>query len=377
MRLSRRIGLAVADLRDVRRLPVAAHADADSGAAPMTPNPDLRQLRPSWFVAARSDQLGRDHPLARTILGEPIVLYRAGGAPVALEDRCPHKNVALSLGRVRDNTLQCRYHGWRFDRAGACVEVPCHAPGERVPNCRVPSYATVEQDGWIWVYVGDEAPAFPPPRYPREGRLRWFELHNVIGAPLDLVLENGFDCSHTGFAHRGLFRSEPTQFIEAVIEETATGVRVETLGEGRPEGKRDARLLARSPEPMRHIDEFIAPHTLRVDYWSGDKFHVVTLLVCTPEDDVTTRAYTRMGVYYRGLSRVVSPALELLTRVIVRQDKQILHSQAERIAAFGRRRFRSVAADTPAAWFQMAFRRAMRKAPSSSPLRRKRVTYRL
>lgn len=356
-----------------RSLPVVA-PDGDASPAP---HPELAALRPSWFVAARSDQLRADRPLGRKILGESIVLFRSSAGIVALEDRCPHKNVALSLGRVVDDTLQCRYHGWRFDHAGRCVDLPCRAPEERPPSCTVPRYPTVEQDGWIWVHVGGEHPAAPPPRHHRDPKLRWFELHNLIRAPLDLVLENGVDCSHTGFAHKGLFRSEPTQFVDAVIEETATGVKIETLGEGRPDDKRDARLLSGGREPLRHIDEFIAPHTIRVDYWNGDKMHIVTILVCTPEDDATTRAYTRMGVYYRGLSYLVAPAVELLTRVVSRQDIHILHSQAERIAAFGRRRFRSVAADTPAAWFQAAFRRALRKSPPPSPLRRKRVTYRL
>jgi phenylpropionate dioxygenase-like ring-hydroxylating dioxygenase large terminal subunit len=316
-------------------------------------------------------------PLARRILGDSIVLYRTSAGVAALEDRCPHKNVALSIGRVVGDTLQCRYHGWKFDPAGRCVDMPCHAPDERVPACTVPRYPAVEQDGWVWVHVGDTPPVAGPPQHPRDDRLRWFELHGLIAAPLDLVLENGVDCSHTGFAHKGLFRSEPTQFVEAVIEETETGVRIETIGEGRPSDKRDARLLSGGSGPMKHVDEFIAPHTIRVDYWNGDKMHIVTILVCTPEDDSTTRTYTRMGVYYRGLSRVVAPAVELLTRVVVRQDKRILNSQAQQIRAFGRRKFRSVAADTPSAWFQQAFRRALRKAPPSHPLRSKRVTYRL
>src|SRR5439155_5061812 len=102
--------------------------------------------------------------------------------------------------------FQCRYHGWRFDRSGAVADVPCHAPTEKLPACAVRAFAAVQRDGWIWVTLdADRAPA-EPPSYPQDDAYGWFELQNVIHAPVDLILENGLDCSHTGFAHEGLFR---------------------------------------------------------------------------------------------------------------------------------------------------------------------------
>src|SRR3989454_942 len=182
---------------------------------------------PAWFVAARGDELPRGVPLARVVNGVPMVLYRdSTGRVAALEDRCPHKNVALSLGRVRGDTLQCWYHGWRLRRRGAVVDVPCHSPTEKLPACAVRAFPAVERDGWIWVTVGADGAPADPPSYPRDDAYSWFELQNVIYAPVDLILENGLDCSHTGFTHEGLFRSAPKDDIRARIEETATGVRV-------------------------------------------------------------------------------------------------------------------------------------------------------
>ena len=87
-------------------------------------------LRNCWYVAAWDREVTR-RPLARMILGEPIVLYRgAGGAPVALEDRCCHRHLPLSMGEVEGDTLRCHYHGLRFAPSGACVEIPGQ---DRVP----------------------------------------------------------------------------------------------------------------------------------------------------------------------------------------------------------------------------------------------------
>src|SRR5690349_4921779 len=84
----------------------------------------LVRLPHSWFILCTSRELG-GRPLGRMLQGVPLVLFRGeGGKPAALVDRCPHRNVPLSLGRVREGTLECAYHGWRFDTAGQCRAVP-------------------------------------------------------------------------------------------------------------------------------------------------------------------------------------------------------------------------------------------------------------
>ena len=353
-------------------------ASAPGTLVPLEPASPSAPAVTGWYVAARSDQLHRT-PLSRRVLGRSLVLYRdSRGLPVGLEDRCPHKNVALSIGRVRGDRIVCRYHGWVFDPDGRCVEVPCHSPEERLPVCAVPRYPAVEQDGWIWVWMGGPVqPPGPPPAYPRTPGYGWFELHNLMAAPLDLILENGLDCSHTGFAHDGLFRSAPTRFAEARIEETATGLRVETI-EPPPERTRDFRsLLGGHREAVSHVDEIILPHTLRVDYHLGPRVHVVTILVATPEDEWTTRVYTRMGVRYGRITPLMTPVIRLLTRRIVAQDRAVLENQAATLRAHGGRAFRAVVADQPATWFQRTLRRYQQGEFPPAELKNRTVRYKL
>lgn len=331
--------------------------------------------RDVWLIAAQSEELQGRAPIARVVNGVPLVLYRDSAArAVALEDRCPHKNVALSIGRVQGDTLQCRYHGWRFDAAGRVVDVPCRSPNEGLPYCRVPSFHVVERDGWIWVNLASppaDTITTQPPRYPRASDHRWFELQYVVDAPVDLILENGLDCSHTGFAHEGLFRGAPKQLVTARIEETQTGVRAETLGEDTT-GAKDARSMFGRRKAMRHIDEVVLPHTLLVDYWIGDTTHVATILVCTPEGDGRTRVYNRTGVRYGRFTPLAALYLRWLARRVVAQDVAILNSQAEQIRRFGRRDFRAVTADLAASWMQRAYHRNV-----DAPLRRRDVVYKL
>ena len=114
-------------------------------------------LRNSWYVAAWDREIGRQ-PLARTFLDEPVVLYRQeDGTPVALEDRCCHRHLPLSLGELVGDELQCGYHGLKFDATGACVEVP--GQSAIPPGGSVRSYPVAEKWNWIWIWMGDPARA--------------------------------------------------------------------------------------------------------------------------------------------------------------------------------------------------------------------------
>src|ERR1700744_352097 len=124
-----------------------------------------------WYPLAWSHEIGRGKALARNFAGLPIVLYRGrSGSIHALEDRCAHRQVPLSEGMVEGETLRCGYHGWRYDRAGSCVDVPYLGPAagqgpcqSRLPN-GVRAYPVREIDGMIFIFPG--APALAEARVP-------------------------------------------------------------------------------------------------------------------------------------------------------------------------------------------------------------------
>ncbi|HEV8016111.1 MAG TPA: aromatic ring-hydroxylating dioxygenase subunit alpha [Stellaceae bacterium] len=106
-----------------------------------------------WYVAAYASEVG-DTPLARTILGEPVLLYRTeAGKAIALEDRCCHRNLPLSMGRREGDGMRCGYHGLKFDASGDCIEIP--GQKEIPPNTRVRRYPLLERWNFVWLWMGD------------------------------------------------------------------------------------------------------------------------------------------------------------------------------------------------------------------------------
>jgi phenylpropionate dioxygenase-like ring-hydroxylating dioxygenase large terminal subunit len=116
-------------------------------------------LRNHWYVAASSDEIGRK-PFGRILLGAPVVFYRTeAGKVVAFEDRCAHRHLPLSMGKLVGDALQCHYHGLRFGPDGRCVRIPGQ---DQIPQtARVKTYPVVERYKWLWIWMGDPAAADP------------------------------------------------------------------------------------------------------------------------------------------------------------------------------------------------------------------------
>jgi len=213
-------------------------------------------LRNYWYVAASVDEV-KAKPFGRIILGEPVVFFRAAdGMAVALEDRCPHRRLPLSMGKlVGDDVLQCHYHGLRFDRTGACVRVP----GQDMipPAARVKAYPVIERYKWLWIWMGDPALADPSqicdfhwiddPNWGAKGDY----LH--VLANWQLVVDNLLDLTHLAFVH------ETTIGNAALVEHAAVKV------QRGPEHVLVTRWIIDQPAPPTFVK--VGKFTGNVDRW--------------------------------------------------------------------------------------------------------------
>jgi len=160
-------------------------------------------LRNYWYIACASSQLGST-PRAARILDHELVLFRdAAGAPHALLDRCCHRGVRLTHGRVSNGNIACGYHGWQYDGSGQCVHIPSLADGKRVPQSfKVPAFSCLEQDYYVWVWAG-EGPPVPerPPLIPGLDGYLWRQGEAHFRCSNTMVIENQFDIIHPAFVH--------------------------------------------------------------------------------------------------------------------------------------------------------------------------------
>ncbi len=164
-------------------------------------------VRNCWYVAGWTSELPAEGMIARTIINEPILLFRTcAGEIVALEDRCCHRQAPLSLGRREGDHIRCMYHGLKFDPTGRCIEIP----GQETipPQARVRRYAVADKHSWLWVWMGDAAadPSLIPPAVGLDDPAWTLRFGSIdYQANHMLIHDNLCDFSHIAYVHEKSF----------------------------------------------------------------------------------------------------------------------------------------------------------------------------
>ena len=165
-------------------------------------------MRMYWIPALLSKEIAEpDGPPTRVrLLGEDLVAFRDSEGRIGLLDEfCPHRRVSLYFGRNEECGLRCVYHGWKFDVAGACIDM-MNEPDENdfKHKVRLTAYPTCELGGIVWAYLG------PPERMPAMPKFAWTqapESHRHVTKVIQdsnwlQGLEGGIDTSHAPIMHR-------------------------------------------------------------------------------------------------------------------------------------------------------------------------------
>ncbi|WP_437312662.1 Rieske 2Fe-2S domain-containing protein [Sorangium sp. So ce385] len=301
-------------------------------------------LREYWYVACPSSQLG-DAPRAVRVLDQDIVVFRGDGRrPRALADRCCHRGVRLSLGRVTRGELACGYHGWRYGGGGACVHIPSLAGGRRVPErCGVPAFPCAEQDGYVWVWLGGDGGGAPPPVPGIEGFAahRWDQGSVELGCASAKGLENNLDWCHPAFAHPWTHWQFYTALLrglrEELLEMRPTPDGMTLRGPIREDGGAAGR---RSPETLL---SFKLPDRVEVRSLGGPARRIVLHFVPTAADRCRLEWMIARALPFgaRARFRREEPA-------ILRQDRVLMESAEAAAAGQGDLREHHVEADAPA-----------------------------
>jgi phenylpropionate dioxygenase-like ring-hydroxylating dioxygenase large terminal subunit len=278
-----------------------------------------------WHPVAGLDEIRGRRPLAATLLGQPLVLFRAGERITVLRDRCPHRGAPLSAGRVTDGAIACPYHGWRFNADGQCVEVPGAA---QCPAVAATGVASRVEAGLVWVCLAETPPPFPilPDAMHDEALDRfWWRLKPSEAGLLD-ALENHLDPAHPHFIHPWLVRAPSNR--KRVSVQVRTG---EWGGEAiYIEERRNTALLSTvmEGERARSIGRLWPPTIGEVRLESARGAMLSIVVAFTPVDVGITRPWAHFASTRGRLPAVVKEwALKAFHWPVLQQDRRMLRLQ--------------------------------------------------
>jgi vanillate O-demethylase monooxygenase subunit len=314
-------------------------------------------VRDCWYVIAWEHEIPADGFLSRTVLGEPILVYRTtAGDTVALEDRCCHRVAPLSRGRREGDCVRCGYHGLKFDAAGACVEVPGL---ERVPpNLGVKTYPVAVRNRWVFVWMGDASradAAMLPDNFSCDTP-GWHYTPGYLHyeTPYLLICDNLLDFSHLSWVHQStlggstaIAHARPQ--IERVQAAGQRGVKVMRHVPGVPPPPYYAKIRPLEGVVDRwFIYDFLLPGTLlmhsgcRAAGAAPDSAPLVRLHSCqtlTPETEATTHYFFQQAYEAEADNPAVTAGIFQSLLTAFEEDRAMITAQHRNLGMVGSRGF--------------------------------------
>lgn len=304
-------------------------------------------LKNTWYPAAWDSEVPAGKPFARTLLNQRIVMYRdSRGAAHALDDRCPHRFVPLSMGSVAGDNLRCGYHGLEFDCSGACVRNP-HGDGVIPKAAKARSYPLIERHSVLWIWMGDaalaDAAGVPDFGASMDPAKRFVGKEYLLAkAHYQLETDNIMDLSHIEFLHPGSLGSDAIKTAHSEVVQDGSTIysrrltRAERLpealetGYGIPSGQLVDRWLDvrwNAPASME-LWVGVAPSGTDDPRRAGKRIPFVHLF--TPETETTTH-YWFSTSYPRRMGdegeRRTAADMKFLRRPFESEDLPMLEAQ--------------------------------------------------
>lgn len=297
----------------------------------------------AWYAVATADEVGRSL-LARTVLGQRLVLYRIGdGSAIALRDRCAHRFAPLSMGELCGDAVACPYHGMQYGPDGRCVRVPGQ---ERVPpDAVVRRFPVFERYGLVFVWMGDaaQADAAALVSIPQYGAPGWglSRGHAVFAASLANITDNLIDPAHTTFVHERTIGNSAGGQVPVTACEEADG----TIVCGRWIDDAPAvPSVQRFAAPQGHVDRWQfyrvrPPCTSWVDFGSFDTgrphtaeeqerapYRVLSYAFLTPIDAGHTHYFSFQLRNFAPDDHDVTAELNQLYKMTFEEDRALLEA---------------------------------------------------
>lgn len=292
-----------------------------------------------WYAVELEKNLPREGVVEVVFWKDSIALFRdVHGEIHAVENRCAHRGLKLTLGTVKQCSLRCAYHGWTYSGEGEIVEIPHDMFGLKKPTVKLRSFPVKVRYGLIWLFPGDPSRASEReiPEIPElEGDAPWAcePLSFTWRAHHSIIIDNVSD-----FTHAHLHRKY-RPFTDAKL------TRCETVGD-------DVFVDYDTKVGRGRISGLFVDHDgidtnkmqLCFQYpyqWSNTDDHIKHWLFVLPVDERTTRAFflfyfkslkvpfTHFRIPHRAMRWVLKASNLLLIAPLLGQDQVAVEAEQE------------------------------------------------
>jgi phenylpropionate dioxygenase-like ring-hydroxylating dioxygenase large terminal subunit len=305
----------------------------------------IERLKQQWIPISTVKKIS-SKPQRFMLFDLPLVLYRVKDKIIALQDRCPHRGIPLSAGKLHGEQLQCAYHGWRFNPSGECAAIPGLVGETNLSDKCVPAFPTQIYMGLVFVCLNKNEHTLPlydiPAQREQQNRVHLMQF-DIQGDILNII-ENTLDATHTHYVHSGLIRQDSKrQTITAKL--SVSELCAEVLYE---EEQKQSGLLSSLFENNRKssIGRFHFPLIAELEYHGKDSLNAAFTFFLSPSHNNEHRAFLLISYRYNWKTSWLKKLLLLpFIKMAVRQDLKILEKQDRNLQTFPDNSFKSTELD--------------------------------
>jgi phenylpropionate dioxygenase-like ring-hydroxylating dioxygenase large terminal subunit len=292
-----------------------------------------------WYVVMDSTQV-KGRPVGVVRMGEKLVFWRDSSGKVScLRDKCVHRGVQLSKGKVIKDHIRCPFHGLEYDSSGKVTVVPANGRNTPVPDrFQVLSYPTYEAHSFIWIWWGDNRPGgLQPPRFftDIDDSLSYGRAYDHWNAHYSRVIENQLDAAHLPFVHYNTIGRGHRTIVDGPFFQWLDGDMFYVFVHNRVDDGTSPLKPEEmpTPDPVKDFKlEFIFPNLWQ--NYIDEKVRVMVAFVPVDQDNTILylrfyQRFVRVAVLRDLIARLSTP----FNFIITHQDRRVVVTQQPKASA--------------------------------------------
>lgn len=284
-----------------------------------------------WYAIMESKEV-KHRPIGVTRLNEKLVLWRdANGLLKCIYDQCCHRGASLSLGCIKEDELECPFHGFLYDETGQVTRIPANGRTAKVgERYKVNGYKVEDAYGLIWLWYGDQGaediPGIPFFEELKEG-FQFSTFSEVWPVHYTRAIENQLDVVHLPFVHRTTIGKGDRTLINGPVVKWDDNLMTFYVNNIRDDGK---TLALRTDEIVNYEHLFKLKYQVPNIWQNFISDDIRVFAAFAPIDDTHTRIYLR---FYQGFANIpvlgkwIASLSNIYNRQILHQDRRVVLTQ--------------------------------------------------
>lgn len=288
-------------------------------------------IKNQWYAIMESKEI-KDKPVGVTRMNEKLVLWRdKSGKLNCIYDKCCHRGAALSLGCIKDNEIECPFHGFRYDGEGKVTLIPANGRAAEIPErYKVNGYMVKDAYGLVWLWYGDQhepnIPEVPFFEDLREG-FCYKSFNEVWDVHYTRAVENQLDVVHLPFVHATTIGKGGKTVVNGPVvtwKDNRMTFYVNNVAD-------DGKVIALKSSEIKNYEELFRLQFQMPNTWQNiisDKVRIFAAFA--PIDETNTRIYLRFYQSFMPIpviGQLAASISNIFNKVILHQDRRVVLTQ--------------------------------------------------